>query len=156
MQFSLQEIFFSFNNFLTFNIFIYFFFGYVYLVLLHVDFLQLQPTGATLQLLCAAFSLMQLFLLQSTSFRAQAQYLCCTGLLLRDTWYPCRPGIKPVSNALAGGFLPLYYQVSATKCLSTEEIPVSFNQDPHVSFNWGAMYVNTLPHKIWCPQPITG
>ena len=61
-----------------------------------------------------------------------------------------------MSNALAGGFLPLYYQVSATKCLSTEEIPVSFNQDPHVSFNWGAMYVNTLPHKIWCPQPITG
>ena len=25
----------------------------------------------------------------------------------------------------------------------------------YLSFNWGVMYVNTLPYKIWCPQPIT-
>ena len=31
--------------------------------------------------LCAGFSLLWLLLLQSTGFRAQAQYLCCTGLV---------------------------------------------------------------------------
>ena len=53
-------------------------------------------------------------------------------------------------------FLPLDHQGVATKYLSTEEIPVSFKQDPRVSFNWGAKYVNIVPNKIWCSQPITG
>ena len=64
-------------------------------------------------------------------------------------WYPPRPGTKPVSSALAGA-------VFTTKCLSTEEIPVSFNQDPRVPFNWGAMHVNIVANKLWCPQPVAG
>ena len=61
-----------------------------------------------------------------------------------------------MSSALGGGFFTLDHQGGAAKCLSTEEIPVSFNKDPRVSFNWGAMYVNIVANKLWCPQPVAG
>ena len=35
-----------------------------------------------------------------------AQYSWCSHLLLRSLWNPPRPGVKPVSPALASGFLP--------------------------------------------------
>ena len=52
--------------------------------------------------------------------------------------------------------LPLDHQGSATK-----EVPLRKSHDlstrilMYLSFNWGVMYVNTLPYKIWCPQSIT-
>ena len=89
--------------------------------------------------LCAGFSLLGLLLLQSTGFGAQVQYLCCTGLLLWDTWHPPTPGIKPGSHALAGR-------------LFTTAPPGKFYS---VSFNW------VLSMLIHCQtncshRPITG
>ena len=89
-------------------------------------------------------------------------YSCCRTQALEHRLSTCvaqaccseRCGILPDQGA---NLCPVHWQVgSLPLCLSTEEIPVSFNQDLHVSFNWGAMYVNIVPYKIWCPQPITG
>ena len=89
-------------------------------------------------------------------------YSCCRTQALEHRLSTCvaqaccseRRGILPHQGA---NLCPVHWQVdSLPLCLSTEEIPVSFNQDLHVSFNWGAMYVNLVPYKIWCPQPITG
>lgn len=82
--------------------------------------------------------------------------MCCSGLLFQDTWYhPCRPGIKLVSSALAGGCFTTGLSGSATK-----EVPLRKSHDlstrilVYLSFNWGVMYV-TVTAKIWHPQPIT-
>ena len=107
--------FFFFQNFLK-NKFIYFIFGCVESLLLRAGFLQLQQAGSTLRCgagasHCGGFSwcgvqalgaqAQQLWLVGS---RAQAQQLWCTSLVA--PWHVDlpRPGLEPVSPALAGGF----------------------------------------------------
>ena len=76
----------------------------------------MQRAGATL--CCAGFLLRWLLLLQSTGFKhagfsscalgALERRLCSCGAwayLLRDMWDLPGPGLKPLSPALAGGFL---------------------------------------------------
>ena len=80
-------------------------------------FLQLQRVGATLQLLCAGFSLQWLLLLWSSGsracrlsgwgFRTLEHRLRSCGTraqLLHSMWDLPGTGIKPVSPALAGRF----------------------------------------------------
>ena len=64
--------------------------------LLHAGFLWLWDTG---------FSLRWLLLLWSVGSRAWAQYCGARAQLLLGMWNLLRPGIEPVSPALAGGFL---------------------------------------------------
>ena len=107
---------------LFFNLF---FFGCVGSSLLHVGFLQLWRAGATLccgarashcggfsccgaQALGARASAVVARRLSSCGLRALERRLSSCGTwaqLLRSMWNPPGPGIKPVSPALAGGFL---------------------------------------------------
>ena len=69
----------------------------------HVGFLWVQQAGTTLIAVLASHCC------SSSCCRAHAlehRLSTCVAraLLLQGTWYPPRPGIKPVSHALAGGF----------------------------------------------------
>ena len=74
---------------------------------------QVAASGGYSSLWCAGFSLRWILLLRSTGSRCTgfsscgtwAQQLWCTGLVFRGMWDLPRPGIEPVSPALAGGFL---------------------------------------------------
>ena len=106
----------------------YFTFGCVGSLLLHAGFLQLRQVEDYSSLRCAGFSLWWLLLLWSmgsrrmgfsscgmqaqqlwlTGSRAQAQQLWRTGLVAHVScgmWDLPRPGLEPVSPALAGRFL---------------------------------------------------
>ena len=83
--------------------FIYLFFGCTGSSLLHMGFLQLRRTGATLAvcvLLIAVASLVA-----EHGFQAHGLSRCgARAQLLRDMWDLPGPGIEPMSPALAGGF----------------------------------------------------
>ena len=88
----------------NFTLFIYFWLCWVFMAT--KASLQLPRTGAALQLPRAGFSLQRLPLSQSTGSRLRGlQELWCTwALLLPGMWDLPRPGIDPVSPALAGRF----------------------------------------------------
>ena len=101
---------------------------------------------------CAGFSLLQLLLLQSTSFGAQAQYLCCLSLVAprhmvssqtRDqTCVPCT------------GRWILYHWT--TREVSLSGFQLSKSQYLSTRILLCLLTVNTLPNKIWGHHPITG
>ena len=98
---------------------VYFFFFRLHWVFVAACGLSLVAASRGYSLLwCAGFSLQWLFLLQrmgsrhagfsSCGLRALERRLCSCGSwasLLRSMWDLPRPGIKPMSPALAGGFL---------------------------------------------------
>ena len=123
-------------------------------------FLQLQQVGAALHLQCSGFSMLWILLLWSMDSRhmgfsschaqaqqlqipgprAQTQQLQHTGLVAPQQVRSLRPGIKPMSPTLAGGFFhaelpgkPIFMQLFAFFFFFT-----SFEIDSHVA------YVNTL------------
>ena len=108
------------------NLFILFIYGCIGSLLLHVGFLQLQQAGATLLAVCglltAVASLVEehglqahgLQQLKQTGFSSCGSWAlecrlssCGTkqAQLLRGMWDLPRPGLEPMSPALAGGFL---------------------------------------------------
>ena len=91
---------------------------YIYIIcvgssLLRAGFVQLQRAGATLRCgaqasHCGGFSCCGAWALGMQDSVAAARMLSSCGAraqLLRGMWDSPRPGIKPVSPALAGGFL---------------------------------------------------
>ena len=101
-------------------LFIYLIFGCVGSSLLRVGFLLLVASGGYSSLRCVGFSLRWLLLLRSPGFRCTGFSSCGTralehrlsscgarAQLLRGMWDLPRPGIEPVSPALAGGFLTI-------------------------------------------------
>ena len=118
-----QGTYFLFVN--KFIYFIYLFFGCFGSSLLHAGFLQLRRAGATLRCgagasHCGGFSCCGAWALgtrasvvvahglSSCGSRALEHRLSSCGAwaqLLRGMWDPPGPGLKPVSPALAGGFL---------------------------------------------------
>ena len=71
-----------------------------------VGFLYLQQVGAPLSLRCAGFASQWLLLLQSTgSRRADVSSRGSRAQALVSMWDLPRPGMEPLSPALAGGFL---------------------------------------------------
>ena len=82
-------------------------------------------SGGCSSLPCAGFSLQWLLLLQSTGSRrmgfsscsAWAQQLWRTGLVVRGTWDLPRPGIEPMSSALAGRFLTTVPPGKSLSCI---------------------------------------
>ena len=105
----------SFSSFiLFFNKFIYFIYFWLHWVFVAVCRLSLFAASGGYSLLwCAGFSLRWLLLLRSTDSRL-AGFSCCvtwaqqwwhTGLVAPRMWDLPRPGLEPVSPALAGGFL---------------------------------------------------
>ena len=109
-------LFYLFIYLLTYLFIYLFIFGCVGSLLLCAGFLQLQRTGFTL-LGCAGFSLRWLLLLwsmgsrpvgfSSCGLKALERRLSSCGAraqLLRGMWDLPRPGLEPMSPALAGGF----------------------------------------------------
>ena len=103
----LQRCFFVFCFFIhLFYLFIYLFFGCIESLLPCVGFLKLSRVGDYPSMWCTGFSLRWLLLLRSTGSRRAGFSSCGTrAQSLRGTWDPPRPGLKPVSPALAGRFL---------------------------------------------------
>ena len=113
--------FFFLNKFIY--LFIYFWLCWVFVAVRGLSVVAVSRGYSLLQ--CAGFSLSWLLLLWSTGSRsagfsscgtwfqqlwlvgsrAQAQYLWCTGLVAPRMWDLPRPGLEPVSLALAGKFL---------------------------------------------------
>ena len=95
------------------NLFIYFIFGCVGSSLLHMGFLQLRRMGVTLCCSvwashCGGFSFCRAWALGMWASVVVALRLNSCGTqaqLLRGMWDLPGPGLKPVSPALAGGFL---------------------------------------------------
>ena len=69
-----------------------------------MGFLQLQPEGAALWLRCTGCLLLWFLLLQGSGSRAWLNSCGSWAQLLHNMWVPPRPGIEPVSPALAGRF----------------------------------------------------
>ena len=103
---------FFFNKFL----FIYFWLCWVFVAARGLSLVAVR--GGYSSLTCTGFSLWWLLLLQSTGSRSAGFSSCGSralerrlsscgawAYLLRGMWDPPRPGLKPVSPALAGGFL---------------------------------------------------
>ena len=98
------------------NLFIYFWLRWVFVAARRLSLVA--ASGGYSSLRCVGFSLRWLLLLRSTDsrrggfsscgLRALERRLSSCGeqaLLLRSTWDLPRPGLEPVSPALAGGFL---------------------------------------------------
>ena len=84
----------------------FFFFGCVGSSLLRVGFLQLRRAGATLR--CSSFSCCRAWAVGTWAFIVVARGLSSCGSrgqLLCGMWDLPRPGLEPMSPALAGGFL---------------------------------------------------
>ena len=102
---ALEEVFFLFNN-----VKILFIFGCAGSLLLHRSF-SLVEAREGCSLLEVRFSLRRLLLLQATGSRRAGFTSRRVRLNSWSLWFPCciwdlpRPGIKPMSPALAGGFL---------------------------------------------------
>ena len=99
--------FFFFFFFFKFYLFIYLFiFGCAGSSLLCMGFSLVSANGDYSLLRCAGFSLRWLLLLRSTGSRHTGFSSCSTqAQLLRGMWDLPRPGLEPMSPALAGGFL---------------------------------------------------
>ena len=104
--------------FFNFYLFYLFIFGCVGSSLLHVGFSLVAASGGYSSLRCVGFSLRWLLLLWSTGSRHMGFGSCGSralerrlssygsqALLLRGMWDIPRPGLKPMSPALAGRFL---------------------------------------------------
>ena len=91
-----------------------------------MGFLQMRQAGATLSLQCAGLSLSWPLLLHSIGSRAQAQ-------LLRGMWDPPRPGLEPVSPALAGRFLTTAPPGKPSHNLITEKTTINIFEDTFFS-----------------------
>ena len=109
---------FQFGDFLKIYLFYVFIFGCIGSSLLRVGFSLVAENGSYSSLQCAGFSLRWLLLLRSMGSR-QAGFSSCgsraleprlsscgaRAQLLRSMWDLPGPGLKPVSPAMAGGFL---------------------------------------------------
>ena len=99
--------------FFLINLFYLFIFGCVGVFVAACRLSLVAASGGYSSLWCVGFSLWWLLLLQSMGSRAQASVVVAHGLsscgaraqLLRGIWDLPGPGLKPVSPALAGGFL---------------------------------------------------
>ena len=124
----------SFGQSRGLSLFFFFFLAVLSLFLLHVGFLQLQQGEATFQ-----FLVCRLLIAMATVCCCRAQAVehrlstcVAQAQLLRGTWYPPRPGIKPGSYALTGG---LFTTGPAGKFYS-------------VSFNWALCMLEHCQTKL--------
>ena len=93
-----------FLNFGFIYLFFYFIYGCVGSSFLCEGFLQLRQVGATLHCGARASHYCSLSCCGAQAPDAQAQQLCSRAQLLRGMWDLPRPGLEPVSPALAGRF----------------------------------------------------